>query len=334
MKLNTVYQEFPSIFRSRDAPTLGITQHALKRDSRFSLIYRGVRVNFRDRTMHPTPSWADEDWRLRAVRLRAGLLVFPEAVGSSITAALLYGLPIAPHLVSDQLHLACVNPGTHSTDVRIYIHRFKAIRFRTWFDLRLIAPDQLFLELAPILTERELIVLGDAIVGNWHGPPLCSLSDLQSAASKSSYLRNRKTVMSALRLIRENVDSPQETDLRLWCLVRGFPEPLVHPQIYSEVLERIIEPDLGFKAEKLALEYEGDHHRESKNQWARDIERDEAVRAEGWEVFRVTSRTDRRQLEAKIRNFLRSRKTPDSPSQTPKTVLSGGVRAKTLRKSP
>lgn len=107
-----------------------------------------------------------------------------------------------------------------------------------------------------------------------------------------------------VRLIRETVDSPQETGLRLWALRRGLPEPEVHPQVFCPLLGRVVEPDLGYRRARLALEYEGGHHFESKEQWTRDINRDEGLHAAGWTVLRVTSRTDRRQLEAKIRAHL------------------------------
>ena len=166
------------------------------------------------------------------------------------------------------------------------------------------SPVGVFLDLSAGLTRDELVALGDAIVGGWHGPPLCSLEFLRTKSTQRNYLRQRAQVESALSLIREDVDSPQETNLRLWALSRGLPEPVVHPQVYCRLLNRTVEPDLGYPHVKLALEYEGEHHLLSKSQWASDIARDEALRHEGWEVLRVTSQMSRAELERKIRYHL------------------------------
>lgn len=119
-----------------------------------------------------------------------------------------------------------------------------------------------------------------------------------------SRVRSRHHLLDALSLVRPAVDSPAETDLRLWALTVGLPEPAVHPQISSRLLRRVIEPDLGYQDAKLALEYEGEHHLRSRDQWNRDIERDDAMRYEGWTVLKVTSRTDYRLLESKVRHHL------------------------------
>ncbi|WP_244223260.1 hypothetical protein [Brevibacterium aurantiacum] len=117
-------------------------------------------------------------------------------------------------------------------------------------------------------------------------------------------LRARRRLRDAIDLIRPGVDSPTETDLRLWIVSVGLPEPTVHPKISSDLDRGDIEPDLGYENARLALEYEGDHHRSSPTQWARDIERDEAMRDAGWTVLKVTRRTDYRLLQAKIRRLL------------------------------
>ena len=39
----------------------------------------------------------------------------------------------------------------------------------------------------------------------------------------------------------------------------------------------------------MAVEYDGDQHRTDRRQWREDRERDAALRAEGWEVIRVTA---------------------------------------------
>ena len=47
-------------------------------------------------------------------------------------------------------------------------------------------------------------------------------------------------------------------------------------------------PDLQYRLQRIALEYEGEHHLLQPGQWNRDIERDDRLRAIGWTVLRFT----------------------------------------------
>ena len=67
-----------------------------------------------------------------------------------------------------------------------------------------------------------------------------------------------------------------------------FPEPTVHPPVRCRIKNVILRPDLGYPELKLAIEYEGDHHRTPAGQFNTDIERRQLLEAEGWTVLRVT----------------------------------------------
>ncbi|UVI35610.1 hypothetical protein [Brevibacterium spongiae] len=146
--------------------------------------------------------------------------------------------------------------------------------------------------------------IGDAAIGDWKSPPQFALETLAKHISETKHLRDRSKLETAVGLIREDVDSPMETDLRLWALSRKLPEPAVHPAVYCPTIDRTLHPDLGYPKERLALEYEGDQHRISEDQWAADIDRVNALRAAGWTVIRVTKSTNRHQLERDIRKHL------------------------------
>jgi very-short-patch-repair endonuclease len=49
------------------------------------------------------------------------------------------------------------------------------------------------------------------------------------------------------------------------------------------------EVDMGWGELKIAVEYEGDHHRTNRKVFNRDIRRNEAFIEQGWIVIRVTS---------------------------------------------
>ena len=49
--------------------------------------------------------------------------------------------------------------------------------------------------------------------------------------------------------------------------------------------------DMGWEGDwRIAVEYDGDHHRTDERQFARDIARVEALEAAGWIVIRVTAK--------------------------------------------
>lgn len=304
MPVRCEMREYPGLFRACDAESRGITQYGLRFDSRFRAVITGVHQDQREIAEHPTPLWAESGWMDESLKLRAVSLVIPNVAGGYLTAARLFGLPLPFRLRGSRLHLVTQDAGKRLERQDMTLHRRRRADPRMWCDLPLCSPVEVFIDLAGYLNLEELVAAGDGIVGNWHGPPLCPLSYLRRMIVERRYLRQREKIMRSLSLIRESVDSPQETGLRLWCIGRGLPEPVVHPQIYCSMAARVIEPDLGLPTAKLALEYEGDHHRTSKDQWDSDIRRDEALRREGWTVLRVTSRTDRNELERKIRAHL------------------------------
>lgn len=297
-------RDYPSLIETRHARSHGITQHQLLKSDRFLRILPGIRMDTDRMVRFRTPVWADQSWQRDALSLRAALIKHPGTVAAHALAARLYGWPLPPNLMTEQLYLCSADRNFRINQRRITLRRRKNFTEVDWYELPLLSPIDTFLDVGPDLALRDLIKLGDAAVGNWHGRPQVLLSPLRAEVAERSQVRARHHLLSALNFVRETVDSPRETDLRLWTIAVGLPEPTVHPRVRCSVHREVVEPDLGYEDEKLALEYEGDHHRQSKAQWARDIERDEALRDAGWSVLKVTSRTNYRLLEAKVRQHL------------------------------
>lgn len=84
---------------------------------------------------------------------------------------------------------------------------------------------------------------------------------------------------------RVGVDSRFETITRLLIAEAGLPEPVVHPAVVIDGVAS--SPDLGYPELLIAIEYEGDGHRDAK-QWHVDIERYARFEAAGWITVRVT----------------------------------------------
>lgn len=297
-------KDYPRLFLVSDHARFGITRHSLYHSNRYPSVLPGVRMDQQTLERHPTPLWADQDWKWDALRLRAASLRYSNIAASHATAARLFGWPLPPNLMTSQLHLSTGDKSARIRHQQITLHRPTQMSSMRWLDLPILAAEDVFIGIGPDLLLRDLVMLGDAAVGNWHGSPQISLPTLQQAVRSRSRLRRGDHLLAALDLIRPTVDSPAETNLRLWARAVGLPEPIVHPRVFCRLLNREVEPDLGYPDEKLALEYEGEHHLRSKNQWNSDIDRDEGLRNEGWTVIKVTSRTDYGLLEAKIRHHL------------------------------
>src|SRR5699024_11550706 len=84
--------------------------------------------------------------------------------------------------------------------------------FRSWLKLPVLHPLPTFAQLAPLCSVTSLVQIGDAAVGDWKTPPQFSLTSLNEYVSDTKYLRSRSKLEAAAELIREDVDSPMETD--------------------------------------------------------------------------------------------------------------------------
>lgn len=97
--------------------------------------------------------------------------------------------------------------------------------------------------------------------------------------------------MRAARVVLELVDggaqSPKETWLRLLLIDAGFPRPQTQIAIRNEWGWAEAYLDMGWEDIKVAVEYDGDHHRSLRAQYAKDIGRLEMLERYGWIVVRV-----------------------------------------------
>ena len=67
--------------------------------------------------------------------------------------------------------------------------------------------------------------------------------------------------------------------------------------------------DMGWEDLKIAVEYDGDHHRTDRRQFAKDIKRLEELAALGWLVIRVAAGTPREEVHARVRRAWITRST-------------------------
>ncbi|OBH02682.1 hypothetical protein [Mycobacterium sp. E1747] len=115
------------------------------------------------------------------------------------------------------------------------------------------------------------------------------IADVELLAERYKGHRNIRRAKRALPLVDAGAESPRETWLRLLLIEAGYPRPRTQIPVYGEYGELVAVLDMGWEDVKIALEYEGGHHRTDRRQFRRDIARFEALPALGWIAIRVTS---------------------------------------------
>jgi very-short-patch-repair endonuclease len=83
-------------------------------------------------------------------------------------------------------------------------------------------------------------------------------------------------------------ESPMETRLRLLLVEAGIGPVALQFEVRNTVGVLVGRVDLAWPELRLAVEYEGDHHREQQ-QFRRDVDRLNALRLAGWTVLRFTA---------------------------------------------
>jgi hypothetical protein len=157
----------------------------------------------------------------------------------------------------------------------------------------------------------DLVVVGDAMVRVLRIPA----ARLRSACATRSD-RHAARAREAAGFVRDGVDSPMESRLRLLIVLSGLPEPVVDHHLCDaegRVLRRL---DLSYPELRLAIEYDGRHHAEVVRQWEADLDRREELEHDGWRIIVVTAsgiyREPSRTLD-RIRRAIASRGGRDLP---------------------
>nr|WP_201470964.1 hypothetical protein [Microbacterium hydrocarbonoxydans] len=169
---------------------------------------------------------------------------------------------------------------------------------------------------AATLTDDQVVIALDAVLstadnypGLRQGRPRLTETDIEQRLQAWGRFPGSRRVRDALSRAREGVESPKETETRLLIVAGGLPEPVVQYEIHENGL-LIARSDMAYPDLKISIEYEGDGHRTSRDQWRRDIQRQRDLEDLGWIVIRVTQLDlgDGRPLMNRIRRALASRR--------------------------
>ncbi|UKA49067.1 endonuclease domain-containing protein [Arthrobacter sp. FW305-123] len=254
-----------------------------------SQLWSSVKISGVSRGLYRHTDW---DFELSAAA-RSLSAATPGAWISHVTAARLHGFCLPPWLSdSNELHLSKPRhlPSVRrkgvightviaSADEVEYVRGIRmSTRSRTWLDL------------ARRVTVPDLVCMGDELIRiprpefEERETPFTTLEALRKLVDRHKNLQGVVRAREALDLMRVGADSAPESLLRLAMLDAGIPEPELQVKL------RPSDPfspsaDLGFRARRVALQYDGGHHQE-REQIFSDRRRDKAFEAAGWTVLK------------------------------------------------
>jgi len=209
-----------------------------------------------------------------------------DAVISHITAARLHSLPLPLLLARAQIIHVSVPAGRRAPVGRTTVGHQVVLtpadcQFR--HGIPCTTPERTFCDLAAMLDVAQLVAVGDHLVH--HG--IVGRGALADAVNAYPGRRGRANLRRALDLLDEGSESPKESELRVLLIEAGFTRPVANRVVRDEHGRFVARVDLSYPDLKIAIEYEGDHHRE-KIPWRADLARRRRLEALGWIYLPVT----------------------------------------------
>lgn len=126
---------------------------------------------------------------------------------------------------------------------------------------------------------------------------LASLAELWAYADARAGSKGIAQLRRVLDLAEGSTESPMETRLRLLLVQNGLPRPEVQVTLHDSLGRFLARPDLLYRAQRLAIEYDGATHRDSI---AEDNRRQNRLLAAGFRLLRFAAPDLQRTPEAVV----------------------------------
>ena len=130
----------------------------------------------------------------------------------------------------------------------------------------------------------DLVAAADFLISG--SEPLATIDDLRHEVDVMGDMRAH-ILRRALAEVRVGVRSARETKLRLVIVRSGLPVPEVNWVLRNSRGRAIAELDLAFPRWRVTAEYDGRVHELDSVQFAKDGDRWDSIRAEGWQHVRI-----------------------------------------------
>lgn len=272
-------------FTLAQALAAGLTRREL-RSIRFRRVHRGV---YAATSAHLTP----------ALRAEAALLtVPPPAYASHGSGARLLDVPIP---VLPEEYVTVLHPRQRRANPGVVCHVRRGRTPVLYVGSERIPTStytQLFVELATLIPLVDLVAAGDHMVYKQH----VTLAELREYCAEQSG-PGAAAARRAVAYVRENVESVMETKLRMLCVLAGLPEPEVQIRIVDERGRLLRRHDMGYRDQRIAIEYDGRQHAEDDQQWEHDVSRREASDDDEWRTIIVLAKGIYREPENTLRRI-------------------------------
>jgi hypothetical protein len=204
---------------------------------------------------------------------------------SHTSATRLWGAPLPRSVQADPVvHVSTVGGGQRMRRPGVVGHRLADDVEVVLLDgLRVVAPPAAWAQCASVLGARALVAVGDHMVGRSR---LATIDDLVSAIVPGS--RGVSGARIAVDRVRVGSESAMETWFRLAVVEAGFPEPELNVDVRDATGRFLGRVDMAWPELRIALEYDGDHHRE-REVFHHDQQRDNGFVVNDWLVIHATS---------------------------------------------
>lgn len=261
--------------------------------------------------------------------------VRPGSVLSHTTAALLWGIPMpwrledgvgllrAPDLGrgSAALPIPAVRPGRSLEDGEplpllhcrvdpgsssrigrgVIVHRRRPGATARLGQLVVSSQPEVLRELSTMMPLGDVIAAVETVIGPeavHAGETIASLrAGLDAGRGTAGTARARR----ALERARPDVRSPGESVMRLILDAAGFPEPTPNLPVRDPRTGRARFIDLAWEGTGFGVEYDGEDHRTTKEQWRKDESRRDELASLGWTLARSNGDDLRRPLRILLR---------------------------------
>ncbi len=283
--------EVELIAGSRAMATGRLSRHHLR--TRFEAIHRDVYIpEFADLTM--------------ADKARAAVLWSKgRAVIAGVTASALHGAL----WVDDDAPVELIWRNQHPPDgVLTRNERVEADEITGVDGIRLTTPARTALDLGRHLTRDDAVARLDALARATG----VSAADVESLLVRYRGSRGVRGARDAIALVDAGGESPKETWLRLLVHDAGLPKPKAQFKVHNGDHYALAYLDLAWGEYKVAVEYDGDHHRTDRGQFRKDVSRLQMLERRGWIVIRVLAGEHPTDVVNRIRHALARRGCRDT----------------------
>ncbi len=197
------------------------------------------------------------------------------------SAAALHGAKWVDDRAPAELLYDCRRP---PEGVRSWSGRVQADEVQLIGDMRVTTPARTALDLACRYPLGRAVAAIDALARATR----LTMADVQVLAERYRGRRGIRRARMALELVDAGAESPRETWLRLLLIRAGFPQPQTQIPVYDEYGQLAAVADMGWEDIKVAVDYEGEHHRITRAAFNKGIRRHETMTQLGWIDIRIT----------------------------------------------